>query len=224
MGNDARKYILIPEYAPLWAMKKCWGPEHGPLTAPTLTPVDIIGELLNQVGQEKVSIYEVIREGTGFSKPVRLTKVNYKLPYEKIVGIKEEPMVQPISVEPVKEPKLAEFIPQEDPNPPVVESDPLDDLAETAKDTLGEDAVVIDETNEIPAEEPVDNAAEVAATDELTTVDEIETDDAAEETPTETVVTDPYAGLSKSQRKKLRREEAARRAAEEALESTNTNG
>lgn len=223
MGNDARKYILIPEYAPLWAMKKCWGPEHGPLTAPTLTPVDIICELLNQVGQEKVSVYEVVKEGTGFSKPVRLTKVNYKLPYAQIAGIKEEPTVQSVSVEPVKEPEHVEFIPQEDPNPPVVEPDPLDDLAETAKDTLGEDAVVIDETNAVPAEEPVDNAAEVAETDELTTVDEIQTVTEVEETPAETNA-DPYAGLSKSQRKKLRREEAARRAAEEALENNNTNG
>ena len=65
----------------------------------------------------------------------------------------------------------------------------------TAKDTLGEDAVVIDETNAVPAEEPVDNATEVAETDELATVDEIPTVTEVEETPAETNA-DPYAGGS----------------------------
>lgn len=81
-----RKYILIPEYAPLYSMRKCFGPTQGPLTRPTPTPVDIIGELLHQSGKEKLTIFEVIPEGKGFSDPVQLTLTNYNLPYEEIVG------------------------------------------------------------------------------------------------------------------------------------------
>jgi len=81
-----RKYILIPEYAPLYSMRKCFGPTQGPLTRPTPTPVDIIGELLHQSGKEQLTIFEVIPEGKGFSDPVQLTLTNYNLPYDEIVG------------------------------------------------------------------------------------------------------------------------------------------
>ena len=91
MANTvARKYILIPNYAPLYAMQKCYGPTQAPLTKPTLTPVDIIGQLMNQTGRERVTIYEVVKTPTGFSTPVQLTKTNYRLPYEQIAGIKLE--------------------------------------------------------------------------------------------------------------------------------------
>ena len=43
MTTVTRKYIITPTYAPLYAARKCWGPEHGPLNQPTLFPVDIIG-------------------------------------------------------------------------------------------------------------------------------------------------------------------------------------
>ena len=73
MANTvARKYILIPNYAPLYAMQKCYGPTQAPLTKPTLTPVDIIGQLMNQTGRERVTIYEVVKTPTGFSTPVQL--------------------------------------------------------------------------------------------------------------------------------------------------------
>ena len=80
------KYILIPEYAPLYAMHSCFGPEHGPLSQPTRTPIDVIGGLLQQTGREKVTVYEVIPTDKPkvFSDPVKLTLENYRLPYAEV--------------------------------------------------------------------------------------------------------------------------------------------
>lgn len=91
------KYILIPEYRPLYAMRHCFGPTHGPLTKPCPTPVDVIGQLLQQTGKEAVSIYEVKYDTvkqTTTGDPIRLTLENYKMPYDQIVNTK---MVEPES-------------------------------------------------------------------------------------------------------------------------------
>ena len=88
MARTARKYIIIPEYAPLYAMQRCFGPTHGPLKQPTPTPVDIIGMLLLQKGNEKLTIMEVVKKEDGsFSHPVLLTTLNYRLPYDEIVAM-----------------------------------------------------------------------------------------------------------------------------------------
>jgi len=94
--SNARKLILIPEYRPLWAMAKCYGPTRGPLTKPWPTPVDIIGKLLLQSGKDEVTIYEVCPDPKNpktMLSPVRLTLDNYMLPYETIAGMKSEPEV-----------------------------------------------------------------------------------------------------------------------------------
>lgn len=86
------KYIIIPEYAPLYAMSKCFGPLRAPLTKPTLTPIDIIGLLLNQSGSDKVTIYEVKKlDNDTFSEPVKLNKANYAAPYDSIITGDSEP-------------------------------------------------------------------------------------------------------------------------------------
>lgn len=98
-----RKYILIPEYRPLYAMRRCFGPTHGPLERPTLTPIDVIGDLLKQTGSEQLSIYEVVKAANNkFSEPVRLTQTNYMKPYEEIL---ENPSVPGQMLEEVKPPK-----------------------------------------------------------------------------------------------------------------------
>lgn len=85
-----RKYIIIPEYAPLYAMNKCFGPTKGPLDKPTPCPVEIIGELLKQSGNEKVTIFETkFNENKKTLPPVQLNLDNYKLPYEEIVAMME---------------------------------------------------------------------------------------------------------------------------------------
>lgn len=82
------KYIIVPNYCPLYAMSKCYGPTHGPLTKPCPTPVDIIRELLLQTGVEQVHIYEVgydTAKRTTYGEPVRLTMSNYQIPYDQLV-------------------------------------------------------------------------------------------------------------------------------------------
>lgn len=87
MSKPTRKYILIPEPRPLYAMHRCFGPTHGPLSRPCLTPIDVIGELLKQSGDEKLTIYEVLmNEDRTTSEPVQLTLTNYKLPYAEIMA------------------------------------------------------------------------------------------------------------------------------------------
>lgn len=82
------KYIIVPNYCPLYAMSKCFGPTHGPLTKPCPTPVDIIRELLLQTGVEQVHIYEVgydVQKRATYGEPVRLTMSNYQTPYDQLV-------------------------------------------------------------------------------------------------------------------------------------------
>lgn len=86
MENNTRKYILIPEYKPLWAMQRCFGPTHGPLKEPCPTALDIIGELLRQSGREALTIFEVPNPKERKGDPVKLTLDNYTLPYDEIVA------------------------------------------------------------------------------------------------------------------------------------------
>ena len=212
MATVTRKYIITPTYAPLYAARKCWGPEHGPLNQPTLFPVDIIGELLKQTGSEKVELYEVKKDGARFTKPVRLTLKNYKLSYDEIVdGVHPVNPVAPITppeAAPV-EPTPEEVPEDEEVEETPVEEDPLDELAETAQEELGDHAEVI---------EPI-TLEEARDMDDRHLMDRVTTDSTVEDAgeQPEVAPVDPYAGMSKSQRKKARREEAARKAAEEAL-------
>lgn len=82
------KYIIVPNYCPLYAMSKCFGPTHGPLTKPCPTPVDIIRELLLQTGVERVHIYEVgydVEKRATYGEPVQLNMNNYQIPYDQLV-------------------------------------------------------------------------------------------------------------------------------------------
>lgn len=103
MARPIRKYIMIPEYRPLFAMQECFGPQHGPLKEPCPTPIPVIGKLLRQDGENKLTIYEVLRNADRtFTAPVLLTLDNYTLPYEEILGGKKAdpgPALEPAKVE-----------------------------------------------------------------------------------------------------------------------------
>lgn len=93
MVKGPRKYIVIPEYRPLYAMQECYGPTYGPLKQPCLTPLAVIRKLLLQTGNEALTVMEVTKdEKTGkYSEPVRLTLDNYMLPYDEIKNGKKVP-------------------------------------------------------------------------------------------------------------------------------------
>lgn len=204
-----RKYILIPEYRPLYAMRHCWGPSYGPLWKPTLTPIDVIGELLLQSGNEKLSIFEVVKlaNSNRFSEPVQLSLENYRLPYEEIVARSkqvEKPTNGDISVEvpPQTEPTVSlptmededasDETAGDDPVIPVdktEDADPMEPLVEKIRENFGADAVV---------EEPA------KANDETPNVN----------------AENPYAGMTKAQRRAARR--AARQAEQQAQETEET--
>lgn len=198
-----RKYILIPEYRPLYAMRHCWGPSYGPLWKPTLTPVDVIGELLLQTGNEKLSIFEVVKlaNSNRFSEPVQLSLENYRLPYEEIVARSkqaEKPVHGDISVE----------------TPPQTESTvslPTLEDEDTADETVEEvPAALAEATEDVDPMEPLvekirENFGADAVVEESAKV--------TDETP-KTDTENPYAGMTKAQRR------AARRAARQAEQQT----
>lgn len=205
------KYILIPEYAPLYAMHSCFGPEHGPLSQPTRTPIDVIGGLLQQTGREKVTVYEVIPTDKPkvFSDPVKLTLENYRLPYAEIASMdpadegkaivmKEPTTVTPIVTEPVVVPSSPVA---EEPENSVVETTEDDKI-----DEVKEDEEVISVADPI-----VDDAPETKTPMVDTETVEVKT----ESTP------NPYAGMTKAERRAARRAAAAE-AAEKAAQSSAT--
>lgn len=156
--DNARKYIIIPEYKPLYAMRKCFGPEHGPLQKPCLTPVDIIGELIAQ--KEKVTVFEVKKLSDGiFCDPIQLTADNYMLPYDEIVsGVSKADA--PESVKEPKAPVVAEAVAEI-----VPETEPEVMLAATEEDH------VITEHVE-PTVEAVDSEKVIGAADEASITNE----------------------------------------------------
>ena len=230
-NNVARKYILIPNYAPLYAMQKCYGPTQAPLTKPTLTPVDIIGQLMNQTGRERVTIYEVVKTPTGFSAPVQLTKTNYRLPYEQIAGVKEETPV--VKIDEPKETPKKEFVPtevvvdepEETPAETVVAHESVQVTEEVTLETEPAETVkeLVEETSEpvteVNTEAEVTKNKEAFVTGLSTEADrEAETGVTVTTTSAETAQNvNPYAGMTKAERKRARCAEAERRAAEEAL-------
>lgn len=96
-----RKYIMTPDFKPLFALAKDFGPTHGPLDRPVPTTIGIIGQLLRQSGRDAVTIFEVKKVSNNtFTKPVQLTLENYTMSYDDIVAGKTMPaqVQEPIDV------------------------------------------------------------------------------------------------------------------------------
>lgn len=147
----ADKYIIIPEYKPLYAMRYCFGPTHGPLEKPCPTPIDVIGKLLLQTGNEKLSIYEVKvdpKTHKTVGEPVQLTLTNYKRPYDDIVSGGNK-VVPGTSIGEMKEPDPVIFKP--------VKEEPKEDSAivtPVKEESLVETKTLEEKVAEIPEEEP----------------------------------------------------------------------
>lgn len=199
MVKGPRKYIVIPEYRPLYAMQECYGPTHGPLKQPCLTPLAVIRKLLLQTGNESLTIMEVIKdEKTGkYSEPVRLTLDNYMLPYDEIKNGKKVPTSEArviMSKDRPIQPKKAKFNPNPDLGKkevaPVVEA-PAAPVAEEAAPTHK----VVDLEDTVHVESSVESPVDAVADDSSI--------DYEKEIP-------GYSSMTKAQRK------AARRALREA--------
>ena len=190
-----RKYILIPEYRPLYAMRRCWGQTHGPLTKPCPVPVDVIGELLSQTGSEAVTIYEVKLNPDGSTTaPIQLTPENYMKPYDEIAGIKAP--VDPIVENPEPVPVEPTVLPSEpDKDEKAEEEAPAVEVPQESENT---DVVVVEEKSEIKEE----SASE-------------EKEETKEDDSNIQVISTPR--LTKAERK------AARRAAAQAAAQNNTS-
>lgn len=211
---DARKYIIVTEYKPLYAMAECWGPTHGPLNEPCPVPIDIIGKLLMQTGKEAVNIYEVKKDPKGNMLPwVKLTLDNYRKPYEEIAGIEEElpdtslkeaPKAEPVNpVEINTKPEMDKPLTSVAPENPNVTETPIkvDEIKE------GIDPSDIKEEVTEPAEDASDETVATEDT-ETVTAEEVSKPEETEESVDTTV--DPYAGMTKAERKRARREARAK--------------
>lgn len=232
---SARKYILIPEYRPLYAMARCWGPLHGPLTKPTPTPIDVIGELLQQTGNEQVTIYETKPDPEHphqMLPHVRLTRDNYMLPYDEIAGrtqsaksMEEVPVTTPTPVEPTivedKPETVSEVDTGEAETAVYQEPEQEETVPETVVDTPSETVVtaVTDTT-------PVDSVPEVESisTEDMpaNTTGYLTTEDDQNTTAPDAVT---VTGSAPEQRVHMTKAErrAARRAAEAAKNQTEQN-
>lgn len=194
---NARKYIIVPECRPLWAMRECWGPEFGPLS-PTPVPTDIIGKLLLQKGDEAVTILEVTpKAGTkAMRPPVKLTLDNYRKPYEEIAGITETPKViitePPKANAPIAPVDVAVKKPDEKLEEVAPEKEEISD-EQNDNDSLG-DGIDTSDTETVTT--PADSEEE----------GETDTDEVTESTSPKAEHTDPYAGMTKAERRRARRE------------------
>lgn len=73
-----KKYVIIPDFVPLYAMRKVFGPQTGPIRKPIKVDTEIIRELLKQ--KPPVRVFEVkltnVKLGT-YDDKIELTLQNY---------------------------------------------------------------------------------------------------------------------------------------------------
>ena len=223
VGTGDKKYIIIPEAYPLFAMAKVFGPKNGPLSKPTPTPIPIIGELLQQTGKYKVSIYEVVpteidkKTGqiTRFSDPVQLGLGNYTLPYEEIKNGKTEAAPAKVVVE--------NIAPKAEIKPEVVVEEPKAEEPAPVVEAPAAPAPVVEEpvVDQTPkTEAPAEPVAETAPVEEAKPEEPVERADAESEDTTSDVA-DPWPNMTNDEREaysKMSKQErkAARRAHREA--------
>lgn len=187
------KYIIVPNYCPLYAMSKCYGPTHGPLTKPCPTPVDIIRELLLQTGVEQVHIYEVgydAAKRTTYGEPVRLTMSNYQIPYDQLVR-------NSASQYAAGEVVTAEMTESKPVTPTVLEAEVEESPAIEDKDensTASTADTVVDSTESVEAEASESKEDEVPASSPTEVKENTEP------------VTQPTKRMTKAERRALRRQ------------------
>lgn len=155
-----KKYIIVPEFVPLYAMRKVFGPQTGPIRKPIAVDTEIIRQLLQQ--KPPVKMYEVQLTNAKlltYDKKVELTKDNYNK--DNFV----EESSENTSNEMVEEKVEAELPKLENPinsdsmgvelrveTPKIEEPEKVE---EVAVETKSEDADVAELIDVVTAEEPV---------------------------------------------------------------------
>ena len=214
------KYIIIPEWAPLWAFKEVFGPEWGPLEKPTPCPEPIIGKLLKQTGKEKVTIFETKFDANHKTlPPVQLNLDNYMMSYEEIIASMEAnngkiPEVKPDGkyIEPAIEPEEVAV------NPVIVE-----EVAPVVEDTVDDTPETVVTPTVIVTETPSFETSEEEVVEPVVEVKTEKVEEAVQVTVNEPEQVNKYAGMTKAERKAARRAEAAAKAAEEASKAEEVN-
>lgn len=80
-----KKYVIIPEFKPLYALARRFGPQTGPIRKPIPVDVDVIKDLLNQKPPVKVLEAHMTNVKLGlYSETVELTMTNYNTENFKI--------------------------------------------------------------------------------------------------------------------------------------------
>ena len=147
-----KKFIIIPKYAPLYAMIKCCGPTQAPIKSPIAVPIEIIGELLSQRSHAP-EIFEVLPIDLGHRKytdPVKLTLTNYRKSYQEILAESGKS----VSVE-----------------PPVKDETEKEEILEVTEPAVEEPVKVeetVTENEEVSVEPVVEPTVEPVTEDEVT--------------------------------------------------------
>ena len=175
-----KKFIIIPKYAPLYAMIKCCGPTQAPIKSPIAVPIEIIGELLSQRSHAP-EIFEVLPIDLGHRKytdPVKLTLTNYRKSYQEILAesgrsVSVEPPVKPVA--PVVEDKKKEETPTV--TEPAVEEPVKVEETVTENEEVSVEPVVEPTVEPVTEDEVTENVnlVEEANTDTVDVVNEDET-------------------------------------------------
>ena len=145
-----KKNIIIPEFVPLYAMRKVFGPQTGPIRTPIAVDTAIIEELLDQRPPVKVFEVKLTNAKTGaFSDKIELTKDNFdKNNWEAKTSepVKEEKAELPVA-------EVPQMAAEE-----VIKTAPVEEPTMVATETISE-------TVKEPEEEAVAGAAESNETD-----------------------------------------------------------
>ena len=148
-----KKNIIIPEFVPLYAMRKVFGPQTGPIRTPIAVDTAIIEELLDQRPPVKVFEVKLTNTKTGaYSDKIELTKDNLdKNNWEAKTSepVKEEKVELPV----VEVPQMAaeeavKTAPVEEPT--MVATETISDTVNESKEEAVAGAAESNETDNAP--------------------------------------------------------------------------
>lgn len=155
------KWIITKDYLPLYAMRKCFGPDKGPLRKPTIAPIWAIKDILSQ--KPAPELFEVKPENvqlTRFTRPVKLTLENYTRSYDDLLA--------EVIAEESKGSNIVDIIP-----PEKVPSKPIETIPSPEPDHENE------EVTTLPADKP--NIVEPEPTPAVTEPDDTAKTDSSEQ-------------------------------------------